>query len=371
MACNSPITVTISGITTICAGTTNTLTANGATTYTWNTGATTASVTPSSSASANYTVIGITGGCLDTATVTVTVLPNPPTPNICMVSTDSFFVNNIIYWDRTLYQHVDSFIVYRLSAGVYLQIGATSNDSNQLTDLKRNIGGPNGGDPNISSWYYKLAIKDTCGNISPMSPYHETVNFQQSNQNLIWNAYTIESPQTNPVNNYEVWRDSLGIGDWHIFVNTSGLSTTDPSYASYPNANYRTDATPFSCTSNEARLVNPNSPFAAKVRSHSNVNNNRNAGIKQFANTNEQVTIYPNPNNGLFNLSISRVPSGSFDNEKTNSIEVCNTVGACVHRQIATSPNCQIDLSGLNEGVYQLSIQNSDFRITKRVVIVK
>jgi type IX secretion system substrate protein/SdrD B-like protein/NHL repeat-containing protein len=92
---------------------------------------------------------------------------------------------------------------------------------------------------------------------------------------------------------------------------------------------------------------------------------NYSTGMKQLAGITE-INIYPNPNNGLFNLSISQ-----FDNTKTNSIEVYNTVGACVHRQIATSANCQINISDLAEGVYNISISSSAGIVNKRVVIVR
>jgi len=89
-------------------------------------------------------------------------------------------------------------------------------------------------------------------------------------------------------------------------------------------------------------------------------------GIKRVTGINNRVTVYPNPNNGLFNLSISQ-----FDNEKTNTIEAYNIIGECVYHQMATSANCQINLSSLNEGVYNLSIISNAGVMIKRLVIVR
>ncbi len=62
---------------TICPNATVTLTASGASTYSWNTGATTASISESPSSTTNYTVTGTaTGGCVSTATTAVTVVSN-------------------------------------------------------------------------------------------------------------------------------------------------------------------------------------------------------------------------------------------------------------------------------------------------------
>src|SRR3989338_3104521 len=67
---------------TICAGASATLTANGATSYTWSppgglSATSGASVTANPAATTVYTVTGTTSGCTETATSTVTVNPNP------------------------------------------------------------------------------------------------------------------------------------------------------------------------------------------------------------------------------------------------------------------------------------------------------
>jgi hypothetical protein len=60
----------------ICAGQIATLTASGASSYTWNTGANTASTTDSPSVTTTYTVTGDNGtGCTGTTTVTQVVSP--------------------------------------------------------------------------------------------------------------------------------------------------------------------------------------------------------------------------------------------------------------------------------------------------------
>lgn len=62
---------------TICSGQTSTLTASGATSYSWNTGATTSSITPSPTISTNYTVTGFIGLCSNTKTLSLTVNTTP------------------------------------------------------------------------------------------------------------------------------------------------------------------------------------------------------------------------------------------------------------------------------------------------------
>lgn len=70
-------TISVSGASTLCAGSTSTLTASGANTYSWNTGATTPSISVSPSATVVYTVSGTSSssGCSNTASITLVVSP--------------------------------------------------------------------------------------------------------------------------------------------------------------------------------------------------------------------------------------------------------------------------------------------------------
>ncbi|MHB8259608.1 MAG: DUF7948 domain-containing protein [Bacteroidia bacterium] len=70
---NTSPTITVNSAT-VCAGSTATLTASGATTYSWNTGATTAIITPSPTVTTSYTVIGTdSNGCVGVATANIIV----------------------------------------------------------------------------------------------------------------------------------------------------------------------------------------------------------------------------------------------------------------------------------------------------------
>jgi len=72
-------TVAVSGSTLICGTGTNILTASGANTYSWSTGALTASISASPSVTTNYTVIGTNtlGNCTSTQTLALVVSTNP------------------------------------------------------------------------------------------------------------------------------------------------------------------------------------------------------------------------------------------------------------------------------------------------------
>ena len=80
------LTVTITGNTMICTGETVNLTANGASTYTWNTGSNQNNISLTPTASANYSVLGSSGSCSAIAMVNVTV---NPLPSVLVASSNS------------------------------------------------------------------------------------------------------------------------------------------------------------------------------------------------------------------------------------------------------------------------------------------
>lgn len=75
---NSQPTVSVNSAN-ICNGQSATLIASGASTYLWNTGATTSSIIVSPASNSIYTVTGTTNGCINTQTASVTVNPNSTT----------------------------------------------------------------------------------------------------------------------------------------------------------------------------------------------------------------------------------------------------------------------------------------------------
>lgn len=85
----APVVASITGTTTVCAGSPTTLTASGGGTYLWDTPAATAAITVSPTVNTTYQCIVSVGVCSDTATITVNILPLPVasatgTPSVCV-----------------------------------------------------------------------------------------------------------------------------------------------------------------------------------------------------------------------------------------------------------------------------------------------
>lgn len=80
------------------------------------------------------------------------------------------------------------------------------------------------------------------------------------------------------------------------------------------------------------------------------------------------VNIYPNPNNGVFNLSTLLKQSSNME------VTVVNMLGEAVYTtkyNNVMAGNFTIDLSGQSAGVYSVKIQTNDQAYTKQVVIAK
>ena len=354
----------------VCLGNQAIMTASGANTYTWSTGATTATISASPTVTTTYTVTGTDiNGCSNTDVESITIL-TAPVPNICMVSTDSLSINNIIYWDKTPYANVDSFIAYReVSSNVYKRIGAQPYSAlSQFIDTARYVdiaGSHNGGNPNSGTYRYKLQTRDTCGNYSLLSPYHNTIYISHTGGQFSWTTpYQIEG-QASPDTNYVLSCDTANTNVWTSVASVSGSQQTvaDPGYIHHSSiANWRVDALGFNCNPTLRLAGGNNSTYAAKVKSHSNQNNNRIGGINKIANNNS-VSIYPNPASNALTISFASAVNKA-------SVKIFSVIGSEVlsTNQASVGTSLSVDISNLASGTYMVQIITDNATETKKIV---
>lgn len=350
----------------VCNGTPITLTASGtATSYTWSGGITNGVPFPANSQT--YTLTGLDGNnCVNTATISITA-PAATAPNICQVTVDSLSHNNLVYWDKTLYPNADSFYVYRDTANNnYVQIAAQPYSAlSQYIDTTRHTGAVNG-DPNITTYRYKLAYRDTCGTMSPMSPYHNTIYQYNIGSLFLWNQYQIEG-QSTPVpglSNYVLKRDNAGGTGIYVTAATAGASSTsinDPQYSTYQlTADWRVE-TVWNIVCTPSLRQGGNSTQATVVKSKSNITNNRTTHVNMAE---KLFTVYPNPTNGTLNLDFNYNVMGMF------TVKVFSSVGEEVYRQdfVSAAENEQIDLNNLPNGMYLLQVITGNGTSVKRII---
>ncbi len=85
-------------------------------------------------------------------------------------------------------------------------------------------------------------------------------------------------------------------------------------------------------------------------------------GVNQFSNEKEEdFTIYPNPNNGTFNLQYSE--------EENASILILDIKGSVVHFQKISKGENKINTSNLSQGLYIIKLENQTGVFFKKVMI--
>src|ERR1035437_1095553 len=289
-------------------------------------------------------------------------------PSICLITVDSLSQNNIIVWEKQPYQFIDSFIIYReISTNNYQPVGAVAYDSlSMFVDTVRTLYFPNTGDPNAGTYRYKITVKDTCGNYSNMSPYHNTIYMTNNSGSFSWNLYTIEG-NPNPVNSYVLMRDDFNTGNWQPVNSVSGTqyTVTDPAYAAWvATANWRIQTIwNISCTPS---IKNPSINSIALNSSRSNVYRVGAGGVNEINNI-INVSISPNPTSGAFQIQM--------DNRKLSienyQLAIYNVLGECIYQHTGSSSNLQIDLSEAKNGIYFLQLKTEQGMATKKLIINK
>ncbi|MHB8260898.1 MAG: PKD domain-containing protein [Bacteroidia bacterium] len=230
-----------------------------------------------------------------------------------------------------------------------------------------------------------LSIRDTANNCDSNTVSTQTLAITNtatvpcvpSVSFSIWNHDSLTTLPPHVWNISPYYSSQVTSAVWHWGDGTSTAGLYPPTHTYSVAAIYTICVTVYSGCGDSSTTCQNDSLYRLAQNNSTNstmiqvtVVNASTAGIKQVA-VNNEVTIYPNPASQLVNLKIS-----NFDNANTNSVEVYNTIGECVHRQIITSSNSQIDVSDLAEGVYNLQIVNNrvpsgSIVNNKRVVITK
>lgn len=131
-------TVSTGGSTAICAGSSATLTASGATTYTWNPGGLTgSSIVVSPTTTTTYSIVGTTGVCNGSATKALTVNPNPTVavnnPTICTGGTATITASGATSYSWSTGSTASSINPTPASTTVYTVTGTTGSCTNVKT----------------------------------------------------------------------------------------------------------------------------------------------------------------------------------------------------------------------------------------------
>lgn len=305
-------TLTLSPTYNVCLGNTLAITANGANTYTWNTGTISSSIIVSPTANINYTVMGKDlNGCSNTASTSV-IVNSLPTVAVASPSTACLFSSvcftasgaNTYQWNGpcgfTSSAQSPCFPVFSGCSCTFFVTGTdTNNCSNTAT---------------------------VCVNIN--SPPSLTVT---SSPSIICTGQTA----------------TLNVSGASSYTWSTGSLTSSTSINPSITTNY-------SVTGSLANGCSSTSVITQYVSACTDISSNN-------LQTNE-ITIFPNPTNGIINVEFKYLPQNF-------SMEIFNTLGEIIFQSSIREIKTSIDNKNFSNGLYILKILDRDNIILVKKII--
>ncbi|MDD3876779.1 MAG: PKD domain-containing protein [Bacteroidales bacterium] len=283
--------------------------------------------------------ISDTYGCESSATNTITVFQSYPPDPICIVTLDSLSAKNKIIWKKTLVNSFTNYVIFKLSGTEYIPIDTVPyNSVSEYID--------NSSQPHNHTDKYKIAALDTCGILTNLSPFHETMLLQTSigsgNYILSWNKYIDESGSFIP-DWYYLYKGTF-LNNMELFDSISGGLSTISYIDNESNLYYY-----------QIAVFKPNPCNSSKnvfQKSVSNICNNQSIGINDL-NVELRLVIYPNPANDNI---IVEIP----DITKYKNIMVCDIQGRLLLQQAVLISKHHINISFLAKGMYFIRLEGEE-----------
>jgi hypothetical protein len=287
----------------ICTGGSATLTATGATSYSWNTTATTSSIIVSPSVSTNYTVTGYNGACIDTKTTnigiatSITVAAVSNTSSICSGSSATLTANGASTYTWNTGSNATSIVITPTSSANYTVNGASGSCSGSITI-------------NI--------------NVNP----NPTVSVVSASSVICVGETT--SLTANGANTYT----------WNTGDNTAVITVTPSGTTTYTLTGYAVSG----CSNT--------SVFTQSVSAC--------IGMNELNNSHHVITIYPNPtsNNLFIETDFSNFEFAVFD-----------VLGKLVFENRTNSGNSSFNANEFAKGIYMIKLYSDGVMITKKVIV--
>ncbi|HEY4799575.1 MAG TPA: T9SS type A sorting domain-containing protein, partial [Bacteroidia bacterium] len=336
--------------------------------YKWTTGASTQNLLNASPGKYGV-VITDTSGCKSVLVVPVNPVL-PPVKPICLVTVDTLSSMNIVVWDKPISTFISGFNIYRESSqnGIYQLVGFVPYSSPSI--FYDTISDPD------SRWAkYRISMKDICGKEGPLSPEHKTIhlsipNYAPKNVDLIWDDYVGYI-----FSYYHIFRKLNSTGNWvlidsvpagvHLYKDTTLLPFGD-------TANYHVEIS--NAGGCNVTIMNPSS--GGRQNPHlmaTNLNTSR-SNVYKISDTTatevhsmEQfkwVSIFPNPNNGVFTVAAS--------GKNIDQIKILNMLGEEVKAVQFKNRNAQminVDMHSHAKGLYNVQLIIQGQVINKKIII--
>ncbi len=354
-----PIDINVNGDTLLCYGETTELEApSGYNTYHWSTDETTQTITVGETDTYSVTVSDGFQSGIDSIDITVSHPYNDE--KICMVTVDTASLYNMVIWEKTPNVGIVSYNIYKLFGSQYLQIG-----SQVFDDMSVFI--DSSSQPNVHADRYKISIVDTCGNESNLSPYHQTMYMGISDNTLGGNTViildwdeAIVDEGAQPIDWYYIYKGNTP----NTISQVDSVSGVFTGWNDY-NAN---GALYYRVIFNATHACIPTSVDKASggpySHSLSNLDDYEIETAVDKLNTNNSISVFPNPFNEKTTVSFS----GKY---KTLSFKLVDFTGRTIIKVNKLQKSVYLlDGSNLAKGIYFVEF-NADNKIYRTKVVVE
>jgi hypothetical protein len=295
---NTPTVSASASSASICAGSSATLTATGATNYTWTAGGNASTEVVSPSTASTYTVTGETAGCSNTTTVSLsvnalpTVTASASNASVCAGSTATLTAGGATNYTWTAAGTASTQVVTPTAASVYTVTGETAGCSSTAT---------------VSVGVNAIPV------VSAISSQTLLCD-DGSTGTAILTASTSATTY--------LWSD--------------GATTMTTAVTPTTTTTYTVTVTELGCSADA---------FVTVTVSNCN-------GVKELVANG--INIYPNPTNGILNISISSELAGN------TSIEVYDAIGKLVIKETLSTETTAINTTKLTDGIYVFKVINNN-----------
>jgi len=289
-------TVTILGPTSVCAGKSATLTGSGAVSYSWSTGSTSTSIVITPSVANTYAVLGTIGTCTNYVSTLVTINPNP-TIN-AVASAPAYCLGGV------------PVSIVASGATTYTWNTGAFTSSVSVTPTLVTTYSVGGTDANGCQGSKLVLVA-----VYP-SP---TITAISSTSLLCLNETATVTADGG--NNY-TWSNNTSTTSIALISPTATTIYTVTGYA----------ASGCSSTYTFSQAVDPC------------------VGVREYSGNLIKTSIFPNPNNGMFQISISAVT-------ESTSVELYNNLGQLIYSAPIRTNISTVNLSEISNGVYLLKVR--------------
>jgi len=342
--------ITFKADTTICPGQNLTIKAPVATSYAWNTKATTQSLKVSETGTYSVTITA-PNGCTNSASEHVT-FHQPYAEQIKLATFNKANNAVIIAWTPTKGKQIASYCLQLLDdlTGKYKTISKRGlSDSTYVVDKKADV--------KSQTYSYRLIAYDSVCNDSAISNVHETIHLscsQSTNAStevqLSWNTYKGLTPDV-----YKIYAINNGIAVDSFSLANNGNQTFQRTYSNHKAGNTYRIGFDLASPVITGTLKSDSGPYSQSL---SNL-----AESELTALTNEEaakIEIYPNPATTSFSVSIN----------EPATVDIYSITSQLIFSKTISS-NENVSLEGIAVGTYIVKIKTNDAVITRSLVVEK